>query len=333
MDRDLNLAAVILAAGKGTRMKSKRPKVMHCLLGRPLLDHVMTVLEQAGISRHNQVVVAGHGRDVVEKHISSMEVTFVYQHRQLGTGHAVLCARRRFHDFDGNIMIICGDTPLFLPETIQRFIAAHVENKNDVSILSAEFQDPSGYGRIVRLPDGAVQAIIEQKDADQSVRRITEVNTGTYLARSDILFTLLERVDCNNAQGEYYLTDIVQLGIRDGLNVGAFPLAAEEEALGVNSRAQLARAEAILLDRIRLAHMEAGITLIMPETIYIEPDVVIGPDTVIWSNVLLKGKTCIGESSIIHAFSCLENFSCGPGTVVEPFSLRVGEGAMDSICS
>ena len=317
-----NLAAVILAAGMGTRMKSRRPKVMHCLLGAPLISHVIGVVEGAGIASGHQIVVAGHGRQMVEKYLAGMGVRVAYQAEQLGTGHAVLCAEKAFRGFNGQMLIICGDTPLFKPETLKAFINAHENSEGDLSILSAEFDEPAGYGRIVRDSQGRLTAVVEEKDAGPSIKKIREVNTGTYLVRASVIFHLLEQVGCNNAQGEYYLTDTVELGLKAGLNVNAFKFAGPEEALGVNSRYQLSVAEGIMLSRIRTAHMEAGVTINMPETVYIEPSVRIGADALISPPCVLKGRTEIGGGSVIGPFSYLEDFICGPGTVIEPYSRK-----------
>ena len=317
------MAAVILAAGKGTRMKSRRPKVMHCLLGKPLISHVTGMLCEAGISSERQVVVAGHGRDVLEQYLKGSKIIVVVQERQLGTGHAVLCSRPAFSDFQGQILIICGDTPLFRHETLRRFIKAHMEAAADLSILSAEFEDAAGYGRIVRDLGGGLQAIVEEKDADSNIKQIKEVNTGTYIVSAPEIFNLLENLSCDNAQGEYYLTDIVALGIGNGLKVQACNLAQPEEALGVNSRYQLSMAEDIMLSRIRIGHMDAGVTFSMPDTVYIEPSVIIEPDVVIGPHVVLKGETVIGRGTVVGAFSLLNDFRCQSNVSVEPYS-RLG---------
>ncbi len=333
MNTEKELAAVILAAGKGTRMKSRRPKVMHCLLGKPLISHVTDVLSEAGISSEMQVVVAGHGRDVLEKYLKGTEINTVVQERQLGTGHAVLCAKAAFSDFHGDILIICGDTPLFRHETLRRFIRAHAEAAGDLSILSAEFEDAAGYGRIVRDQWGNITGIVEEKDADSKIREIKEVNTGTYLVSAPAIFNLLENLNCDNAQGEYYLTDIVALGLSKGLKVRAFNLAEPEEALGVNSRYQLSMAEDIMLSRIRIAHMDAGVTVSMPDTVYIEPSVIIEPDVVIGPHVVLKGETVIGRGSFVGAFCLLNDFRCESHATLEPYSTLGRERDGEDYCA
>ncbi len=333
MAGDNDIRAVILAAGKGTRMKSKHPKVMHCLLGIPLLEHVTRTLEAAGIPRNHHVVVVGHGKAEVERYLSGTGVQVAYQQEQLGTGHAVSSAREHLQDFCGDLLIICGDTPLFKSDTLLAFINAHKRHACDISILSADFKDPTGYGRIIRDKGKELKGIIEEKDADEKIRSIREVNTGTYLVKGHKVFDILSKVGCGNAQGEYYLTDIVHLGLSDGLHVEAFKFADEEEALGVNSRMQLAAAEEILLDRIRRSHMSAGVTLSLPGTIYIEPDVIIGPDSFIGANTVLRGQTVIGEGAKIYPFSYLENYTCPAGARVGPFEHLVGCLEDDRVCA
>ena len=332
MAGDNDIRSVILAAGKGTRMKSKHPKVMHCLLGIPLVEHVIRTLEAAGIPRKNHVVVVGHGKAEVEGYLSGTGSQVAYQEEQLGTGHAVSSARQHLQDFSGDVLIICGDTPLFKAETLRAFMKAHKSHACDISILTADFKDPTGYGRILRSKGGRLKGIIEEKDADEKIRALTEVNSGTYLVKSGKVFDILSKVGCCNAQGEYYLTDIVHLGLSDGLQVEAFKFADEEEALGVNSRMQLAAAEEILLDRIRRAHMEAGVTLSLPGTIYIESDVIIGQDSFIGANTVLRGKTVIGEGARVYPFSYLENYSCPVGARVGPFEHLVGSLKDDGVC-
>ncbi len=301
-------------------MKSRLPKVMHRLLGIPLIMHVIRILESAGVPMSRQVVVTGHGREILESYLSGRGFRTVCQEEQLGTGHAVACTEKLLSGVGGQILIICGDTPLFRPQTIAKFLLAHYDGKCDLSILTAEFDDPTGYGRIVRDENGKLVGITEEKDADENIKAVREVNTGTYIVRGDQVFELLEKVGCENAQGEYYLTDIVSLGLEAGLDVCAFQLASEEEALGVNSRQQLALAEGVLLGRIRDKHMAAGVTFSMPETTYIEPDVEIGKDSIIGSHCVLKGKTRIGESTMVYPFSYLDNFSCNPGSIIGPFA-------------
>ncbi len=310
--------AVVLAAGKGTRMKSNTPKVLHEVVGKPLVGHVVQLLQ--GLSIEKIVCVVGHGAGLVSKYIRTFGCETVVQEEQLGTGHAVACAEQSLKGFTGNVFIICGDTPLFQSETIARFLRYHNESGSIVSVLSAFFSNPAGYGRIVRDEQGCFNGIVEEKDADENIRSISEVNTGTYVVRAEFLFDALKGLDNNNMQQEYYLTDIVAAAVRQGHRVDAYPLCSEEEALGVNSRAQLSRAEAVMLERKRQELMDQGVTIQNAQTVYVEPDVAVGADSVIEPCVVLKGRTSVGSNVRVGAFSYLENVSVpdgenlGPGT-------------------
>ncbi len=313
--------AVVLAAGKGTRMRSKRPKVMHGLLGMPMLGYVLDALADAGIGR--TIVVIGHGSGQVEAYLRHRGVDWVLQEEQKGTGHAVLVTRRSLGGFAGRVLILCGDTPLLRGSTLKAFVAEHQRSGVDLSILSARFDDPSGYGRIVRPPGGgdSILGIVEEKDAGPSERLIDEVNTGVYAAGARDLFRWLDMVGCDNAQGEYYLTDIVALAVREGKRVLALPLAEEEEALGVNSRHELARAESVLLGRVRRFWMDRGVTFVMPDTVYIEPGVRVGRDVSIGPFSVLKGETVVGDEAELGAFCVLDNARVPRGARLAPYTL------------
>ncbi len=320
--KDKNVAAVVLAAGKGTRMKSSVPKVLHELLGTPLVGHVVSLLNKVDVQRI--VTVVGHGAQSVTNYLGGLGVETVLQDQQLGTGHAVACAESMFAGFDGAVLVICGDTPLFRQETLDRFIYEHIASRNQVSVLSSRFASPYGYGRIVRDRNGAFVGIVEEKDADPAVRDITEVNTGTYLVDAGFLFPALSKLDNNNKQGEYYLTDIVAIAVETGNKAGAFCLASEEEALGVNSRYQLSEAESIMLKRVRHHLMMEGVTMLNAHTIYVEPSVTVGNDVVIEPCVVLRGDTRIGAGAVIGAHSCLCNVEVADGEQVPPCSMLLG---------
>ena len=315
---DQEIAAVVLAAGKGTRMKSALPKVLHELLGQPLLGHVINLLGQINISRI--IAVIGHGAENVSAYLSPFGIETVVQEEQLGTGHAVACAEAALKGFEGHVLIICGDTPLFLEQTLKLFVKQHLEMPNILSVLSARFVNPFGYGRIVRDAQGAFLGIVEEKDADQKTRQINEVNTGTYLVQASFLFSVLSGLDNDNAQQEYYLTDIVEPAVAQGKRTDAFCLASEEEALGVNSRAQLSQAETIMLGRIRQDLMDAGVTLQNASSVYVEPSVSIENDVLIEPGCVLKGKTHIASGTRIGAHSYLVNAEIKEGGHIPPFS-------------
>ncbi len=320
MNSQSEWAAVVLAAGKGTRMKSNIPKVMHPLLGKPMIWYVLRLLKDLEVKK--VVAVTGHGAELVDKYISSMGISSVRQDEQLGTGHAVLCTQEALLDFQGNVLILCGDTPLLRKETIQNFIKGHMSSGAKLSVLSARFKDPTGYGRILRdrTERQKVLGIVEEKDASHEEKSINEINTGIYAVDKERLFAWLEQVGCDNAQGEYYLTDIVGLAVREGAPVRAMDIASEEESLGVNSRSELARAERILLDRIIQDHMARGVTFSMPATTYIEPEVELGSDVFVGPHVILKGSTRVGEGVFIGAFSVLEDVQIKAREEVLPYS-------------
>ncbi|MGB9711975.1 MAG: sugar phosphate nucleotidyltransferase [Dissulfurimicrobium sp.] len=238
-------ASILLAAGKGTRMNSELPKVMHTLCGRPMIFWVVNLLDQLGIE--TRVAVVGHQGDVVGGYLSKLNCQTVLQDAQLGTAHAVMCARPILGGFGGDILIMYGDTPLFRVDTIKSFIHRHIDLQNSLSILSALAEDPAGYGRIIRSGSyNGVCAIVEEKDASRAERTIREINTGVYAVRAPLLFRLLEEIRPENVQGEYYLTDIVKIAVSAGEKVGAICCADSLEALGVNTKEDLARAEGVM---------------------------------------------------------------------------------------
>lgn len=320
------IIGLVLAAGKGTRMKSALPKVLHPLLGKPILAYVINLLHAIDIDRI--VVVIGHGGDLVKRRFKSWNIDFAVQEKQRGTGHAVRCAEKCVDNQHSDILIICGDTPLFTKATISEFIKAHKEAKHKVSILSTVLSDPTGYGRIIRDEQGVFSKIVEEKDASDQERKVREVNTGTYLVDGKVLFDLVKKVGCNNAQSEFYLTDIVSLAKKKEYSVGAFTLASEEESMGVNSRIQLAEAEKVLLNRVRKGHMANGVTFSMPDTTYIEQEVTLGQDVTIGQCCVLKGRTSIGDNVTIGSFSYIENGNIAAGSVIAPYSkiVEVGYG-------
>ena len=313
-------ASIILAAGKGTRMKSEVPKVMHHLLGKPIIGHVLDLLRNLDIGP--RVVVAGHGGDLVGDYLKKTDIKLVVQEQQLGTGHAASCAKAALGEFHGNVLIICGDTPLLKENTLASFMEDHVASGRILSLLTAHLKDPTGYGRVLRsVPEDAqIQGIVEEKDATEAQRRLTEINTGTYAVDSGFLFHALDAVGCDNVQGEYYLTDIVSIAVSEGVSAGTVSAAAEDEARGINSRTELARAETILLDRIRKNWMEFGVSFELYKSIYIEPDVMLSRDVTIGPHVVLKGRTTVGEGAKLGAFSYLEGVQVPPGSIIPPFS-------------
>ena len=309
-----NLTAVILAAGKGTRMKSKLPKVLHKVGGHPMLEHVMDAAEAAGC--RDNVVVIGHGAELVRELVGD-RARIALQAEQLGTGHAVLQAADTLKDFTGTVMILCGDTPLLEAEELQKFYAEHVKSGAAATVMSALMDDPFGYGRILRDANGDVAGIVEQKDASEEQKQIKEINTGNYCVEAPLLFEVLRTLGNNNAQGEYYLTDVLAKLRAMGKKVGGVITADSEMIMGVNSRRQLAEAESVMRRRIAERHMDDGVTIMDPASTFIEKSVKIAPDTVIYPNTWLQGATVIGEDCEIGPNVRLENVKVADGCRVE----------------
>ena len=304
------LSVIILAAGKGTRMKSPRPKVLHPLGGEPLIVHV---LEAAlGLRPQNVLVVVGHRAKEVERALKGYAVEFVLQREQLGTGHAVMVAASRLPASAREVMVLCGDVPLIRPETLARLLELHRKSGAVVTLLTAEVPEPKGYGRVVRAEDGSVLKIVEEKDANPKERKISEINAGTYVFEKDFLLEALKELRPENAQGEYYLTDVVYLAQRRGLRISALKAPAEE-VLGVNSQFDLARVEGILQRRLREKFMSEGVTLISPETIYLERRVSLAPGVIIYPFVSLRGETRLGEGTVVESFCDLKDVETAPG--------------------
>lgn len=302
------LKAVILAAGQGTRMKSRLPKVVHRVMGKCMVEHAIHAARQAGADEI--CVVVGHGAETVKAEILSGKeasaITFVTQERQLGTGHAVKCARD-FIGTEGETLILFGDTPLITGATLGKLVSTHREQGNSITVLSAVLDDPSGYGRIIRDGRGGFVKSVEHKDATEEERRCKEVNSGMYVFDSARLYEALDLLKNDNAQGEYYLPDTLMIIKDKGLKVDAMVAEDATEIEGVNSRVQLAGAEEIMKLRINRKWMEAGVTIIDPKTTYITPDVQIENDVVIYPDTFITGSTVIHADSVIGPFSYLEN--------------------------
>ena len=291
----MRTTAIILAAGQGTRMKSKLPKVLHKVLGKPMVQWVIDCLTAAGVT--DKITVLGHGAEQVATVVGE-QTSIVYQTEQLGTGHAVMQGVKALGAENDCVIVICGDTPLLQANTIKSLLAKHNAEKNMVTVLTAQASDPTGYGRIVR--NGAqIEAIVEQKDATEEEKTITEINTGTYCFNQQFLLQYLPTLTTNNAQKEYYLTDLIKIANQNQFPIGGYQLDDFSESLGVNNRVQLAQAEQVLRQRKCNEVMLAGVTLIDPASTYIGADVVIGNDTIIYPNVVLEGATVIGSDNVI----------------------------------
>ena len=282
--------AIILAAGKGTRMKSDASKVMHTIIDRPMLGYIIDALKAVHVDRI--VVVVGYQAQTIKD--AYPDVEFAMQETQLGTGHAVIQAKEKLKNYDGDVMILCGDTPLLKESTLKSLYQYHKESGAVTTILTSIYENPFGYGRIVK-EDEFVKAIVEEKEASEEIKKIKEVNAGVYCFNSKELFKALDKINNNNEKGEYYLTDVIGIQVLENKKVQSFVLEDNMEILGVNSKVELAQAGKVLRDRKNRELMEEGVILIDPENTYVEDNVKIGKDTILYPGVFLQGKTTIGE--------------------------------------
>lgn len=318
--------AIILAAGKGTRMKSDLPKVLHQVAGISMLEHVFRSV--SAIEPEKMVTVVGHQADLVQKVLAG-QTDFVHQTEQLGTGHAVMMAEGNLAVLEGQTLVIAGDTPLITGESLKGLIDFHVSHKNVATILTAQAENPFGYGRIVRNKIDEVVKIVEQKDATDFEQQIKEINTGTYVFDNKRLFEALKNINTDNAQGEYYLTDVIGIFKEAGEKVGAYKLQDFNESLGVNDRVALATAEKIMRQRINNQHMLNGVTFINPESTYIDIDVELAPDVLLEANVVLKGQTKIGPEAVLTNGTVVVDSIIGQRSVITSSMIEVSEIGAD----
>jgi len=306
--------AVILAAGQGTRMKSKLYKVLHPVVGRPMVQHVIENLNTVKLDK--VITIVGFGAEQVKDQIGDKS-QYVVQEEQLGTGHAVLQAKDLLINEEGTTIVACGDTPLITGETFERLFNHHEGENASATILTATTPDPAGYGRVIRNADNKVERIVEQKDASNEELLVNEINTGTYCFNNRDLFAAIQEVSNENAQGEYYLPDVIEILRNQNKKVTAFMTADFEETLGVNDRVALAQAEKIMKKRINEKHMRNGVAIIDPDHTYIEPDVIIEQDVTIHPGTIIKGATTIKTDSIIGPNSEVSNCFIGEATLVK----------------
>lgn len=295
--------SVILAAGMGTRMKSKMPKVLHKVCGKPLSKWVIDASKAAGAD--TVCAVVGHKAETVKEVLGDV-CEFALQAEQKGTGHAVMQAIDVIKNSKGEVVILNGDTPLITAETINKAIEYHKNNGNQATVITAILDDATGYGRIVRDNDGSVLKIVEQKDASEEEKKINEVNSGMYVFDAQALVYALDKITPNNAQGEYYLTDTLEILLNAGKKIGGYAISDNDEIRGINDRVQLNEAEKIMQKRINEYHMRNGVTMRNPESVYIEDGVEIGNDTEICQNVTIKSGTKIGSDCVIGSGSMLD---------------------------
>lgn len=306
-------AAIILAAGQGSRMRSDLAKVLHSLAGLEMVNHVVRSVRLASFDP--VVVVIGYQGEKVQAVLEG--VTLVEQKNQLGTGHAVDQCRETLQNFKGPVLVTYGDTPLLRPETFDKLIDYHRKHGAAATILTACFEDPSGYGRILRNEADQVVGVREHKDASPAELSIKEINTGTYCFDSELLFQYLTQITPHNAQAEYYLPDVLPLMLAAGQKVAGYILEDPRESMGINDRAQLSQAEAILRDRICCYWQEQGVTIVDPKTTWIELDCQIGQDTVIYPGSFIQKGSVIGEHCIIGPNCRLQGAKIGSGVTME----------------
>lgn len=313
------IKSIILAAGKGTRMKSNTPKVLHKIFDKTLVGYVIEAVNKTNLIDESFIIV-GHQAEKVEEYIKSnyTNARTVLQSPQLGTGHAVSMVCPYLEDFDGEVVILCGDTPLITSETLKKFIDFHKSNNSDITVMSAMFDNPTNYGRIIRNSDNSLNSIVEEKDATAEQKKIKEVNAGIYCLNWTKIKPAFSQLKTNNAQGEYYLTDIIKWGNENGLSVNANPLENNEEIFGINSKVHLAEASKIMNKRILKHHMENGVTIVDTESTWISADTVIGQDTIIYPSTYIEGKNTIGSNCKIGPFAHLR------GDVILEDGVKVG---------
>lgn len=311
--------SIILAAGKGTRMKSDTPKVLHQIFNKTLLGYVIDAVNNTKLADENYVIV-GHQAEKVEEYVNEHydNAKTVLQSPQLGTGHAVSMVCPYLEDFEGEVIILCGDTPLITSETLKTFIAGHRELNSDITVMSAVFDNPTNYGRIVRNADGSLNSIVEEKDATVEQKAIKEINAGIYCLNWAKVKNSFSQLKTNNAQGEYYLTDIIKWGNENGLSVNAHILERNEEIYGINSKINLAEATKIMNNRTLNRLMSEGVTIVDPSSTWIDEETEIGKDTIIYPSTYIEGKNKIGSHCKIGPFAHLR------GDVVLEDYVKVG---------
>lgn len=308
-----NFYAVILAAGEGKRMKSRKAKVLHKVCGKELIKWVRDAAAQADIKE--SCVVVGHGEDQVRESLQDT-VEYAVQAEQKGTGHAVKSASDFINRHEGHILVLCGDVPLITAESIKSICSKHLSSGNDATIVTAFFNDPKGYGRIDRSGNGEFKAIVEDRDCNEEQLLIKECNAGIYCFRKDMLVESLDELKDNNAQGEYYLTDVPMILKNKGHKVDTFIIDDNSEILGINDRVQLAEANEILRKRIIKSHMMNGVTFVDPNSSYLDGDISIEPDTIVYPNCILESGTVIGSECVIGPNSRIVNSQIGNNTEI-----------------
>ncbi len=313
---------IILAAGKGTRMKSEKAKVLHQAFYSPMLHHVLNAVKP--LQADKTIAIVGHQRDEVEQCLAGFDVISCVQREQLGTGHAVLCAEQILKDKVGTVMILCGDTPLIQSETLLHMFQKHLSHDGPVTIMTTILNNPANYGRIIGDEAGQVLSIVEEKDATPEQKKIREINAGIYCVDADFLFTILKKVDKNNSQGEIYLTDIVSLSVEMKYSVEKYMTSHPQDVLGVNSRIELAEAHKELQQRRNRQLMLEGVTMLDPATTSVAPEVKIGQDVLLYPGVHLTGHSKIDKNCILENGVIVNNSLLGKAVHVGAYSYLDG---------
>ncbi len=319
MTSNPQLSVVVLAAGKGTRMKSGKAKVLHEVFFAPMIQHVLRAT--APLMPERTVVIVGHQRDAVTECVEPFSVMTVIQEEQLGTGHAVAIAEHSIPVTTETVMILCGDTPLVQTETLQEMYAAHKKSGADVTVMTTFLDNPTNYGRIITDTNNYVLGIIEEKDASADQKTIREINAGIYCVDKQFLFSALTQVDTNNSQGEVYLTDIVSIAVQEARKVEKYICPQPKDILGVNSRVELSQAHAELQKRRNIEIMLQGVTIQSPETVCISSTSTIGRDSLVKSGVQIYGTTHLGEKCVIGNGAILTNCTLGNNVEVGPYAV------------
>lgn len=323
----MDISAVILAAGKGVRMRSNLPKVAHRVAGRAMIAHLVKTVREAGIEQ--LIVVVGHGREYVEEILAGENVIFVVQEEQLGTGHALMQAQDAARG--KSLLVLAGDTPLLRSQTLAELITAHEQSQAQATVLTTRVKDPGGYGRVLRGKQGEFVRIVEEKDASPEEKSIDEINSGIYCFNRELVFRALTGIGTQNAQGEYYLTDALEVIKQDNNKVEICLNEVEEEIYGVNDRVQLSQVEGIMRQRINQDLMARGVTIVNPASTFIDADVQIGPDTVILPFTIIEGPCSIGSFCEIGPSTRISNSVIGDRVTIE--SSRVNQACIGNACT
>ena len=318
----MKISCIILAAGKGTRMKSSLPKVLHSVFFQPMVCHVLDAVHDIAMAQ--TVVVVGHQHEVVQGALADYDVTFAIQTEQNGTGHAVLAAEQMIEADSDTVLILCGDTPLITAATLQEMIKQHQKDQNSITVMGTEVSNPEGYGRLVCDSQGQLLEIVEEKDATDEQRHLKVINAGIYLVDRDFLFSALATVGTDNAQGEVYLTDIVKKGNENNIKVGSFVCANKQEILGVNSRQELAEAHDIKQQELFEKLWDSGVSLQRPSTLAIHPATSIGLDTLIQANCTIKQNVIIGRHCDVGSHTLIKNCYVGDDVLIGAGSTLIG---------